>query len=453
MDRVDVAIIGGGPGGYLAAERIGQAGKKVLLVEKRQVGGVCLNEGCIPTKTFLYSAKIFDHVFRKGEKLGVVCKDAAFLHRSVVKRKDDVVKTLVSGVTDSVKKCKVKIVYANAELKKEERGFAVICGKDSYLADQVVLATGSEPVVPGIAGVREGMESGAVLTSRELLDLTEVPDNLVVVGGGVTGLEMAAYFNIAGSNVTVVEMMDFIGGPIEREASTVLQKNLEQLGLKFYLGSKVCDVSNHIAKLKKGSEMFKIPFDKLLMCVGRKPLFNVPGLLEMGLNMEKGAIVTDEKCTTNVPGLYAVGDVNGKYMLAHIAYREAEVAANNILGIADEMNYSVSPGVIYTQPEVAFAGMTEAQAKERGLNVVTKQADINQNGRHIAECGMSNGFIKIVLDEKQNIILGATLISSYASEIIYALALMIQNKIPVESIRKTIFPHPTVCEIIREVIF
>ena len=317
----------------------------------------------------------------------------------------------------------------------------------------MILATGSEPVIPGIPGVSEGILDGSVLTSREILDLKEIPKELVIVGAGVIGIEMAAYFNIAGSRVTVVEMLEQAGGPIDKDAAEVLQKELEKKGIRFHMKSRVCDVSNNTALVGQDGKQIKLPYDKLLMCVGRKAVTDVPGLTELGVYTERGAIVTDERCQTNIPGLYAAGDVNGKYMLAHVAYREAEVAVNNIIGIADWMDYSAIPGVIYTQPEVSFAGLTEQQARDTGMDIQIKKVTINMSGRHIAEHGMSEGFCKLVIDRKKQIIVGASLVSAYASEIIYAVTLMIQNKIPLESIRRSVFPHPTVCEIIREAVF
>lgn len=452
MEQYDVAIIGGGPAGYLAAERLGQAGKKTLLAEKRALGGVCLNEGCIPTKTLLYSAKAFNYASNGGH-LGVRTNAAALDHASVIRRKDEVVKTLVGGVQASVKKCGATMLFAEASVRAENGGFTMLCEGQSYHARNVILAMGSSPALPNIPGLLEGVETGSVLTSREALCLDEPPKRFVVVGGGVVGLELAAYYNAAGSSVAVVEMMDFVGGPIDADAAHVLKTNMEQAGVAFYTGSKVTDVSNRTAVVQTADDTLSLPYDKLLVSVGRKPNTDFPWLKEMGVYMERGAVVTDDTCATNLPGLYAVGDINGKSLLAHTAYREAEVAVNRILGIADAMDYSAIPGVIYTMPEVASVGISEAQAKELGLAISIKKASINNSGRHIAECGMSSGFIKVVLDEKKGILLGATLVSAYASEIIYALTLIIQNKIPIQSIQKTIFPHPTVCEIIREVIF
>lgn len=453
MEQFDLAIIGGGPAGYLAAERASEAGLKTLLIEKREVGGVCLNEGCIPTKTLLHSAKLYQHTAKDNDEFGISGNNSVLHHDRVIKRKQEVIQTLVDGVKTSLKKHKVKIVYAEASLFKEATGFKLCCDAESYLANYVLLATGSEPIIPNIKGINEGLANTSILTSREILKLTEVPKNLVILGAGVIGLEMAAYFQNAGSQVSVIEMMDQIGGAIDQDAAFVLQKNLESLGIKFYLNSKVFDLSNQCAHFEKDKEETIIPYDKVLISVGRKPALSVPGLDKIGLQIEKDAVITDNTCATNIPGLFAAGDINGKYMLAHVAYRETEVAINNILGQKDIMDYTAVPGVIYTQPELAFAGLSEQQAIENGIEIITKKESINHSGRHIAEHGLSSGFIKLVIDKKKNIIIGATLLSAYASEIIYSLVLMIQNKIPIENIKRTIFPHPTVSEIIKEALF
>lgn len=453
MKTYDIAVIGGGPAGYLAAERAAEAGKKVILAEKNAVGGVCLNEGCIPTKTLLHAAKIFEYGQYKGKEFGVSCENPRLHHPRAIARKQDVVKTLVGGVSSALARKGIDIIQTEAGLRKEDNGFVLTCGNETIRTSKALIATGSEPVIPNIPGVAGGLADGSVLTSREILEMREIPEQLVVVGAGVIGLEMADYFSIAGSRVTVVEMTGHIGGPIDMELSQTLQRNLENMGIHFVLGSRIFDVSGSTACVKTPSGTQEFPYDKLLMCMGRKPSLNIPGLSGMNLYMEHGAPVVDKHCETNIPGLYAAGDVNGKYMLAHVAYREAEVAVNHMMGKADEMNYTAIPGVIYTQPEAAFCGLTEQQATEKGIQTIVKKASINLNGRHIAENGLSGGFCKLVLDGKGQTILGASLLCSYASEIIYPLTLMIQNKIPLEGIKRTIFPHPTVCEIIRETIF
>ena len=453
MEKYDVIIIGGGPAGYLAAERATEAGLKTLLAEKNEIGGICLNEGCIPTKAMLYSAKAFAYADEKCAWLGVQCGNAVLDHTEVMERKQEVVGTLVGGVRQALKRKGVKVVSAEASIKRDGAEFIVQCGKEAYAGSHVLIAAGSVSIIPKIPGVEQGIKDDSVITSREALDLKEVPGKLVIVGGGVIGLEMGAYFSAAGSQVTVIEMLDHIGGEIDEEASALMKELMEKKGISFHLGSRVTDVSDNTVTFETGGQQQKLSYNKLLLSIGRKPVSDIGGLKELGVLIEKGAIVTDEQCQTNVAGIYAAGDVNGKYMLAHVAYREAEVAINNIAGLRDAVDYSAIPGVIYTDPEVAFAGMTMRQAQEKGIKAAVKTVSVNMSGRHVAEKGLSDGFCKLVIDEKKGVIIGVTIVSAYASEMIYAVTLMIQNRIPVESIKRTVFPHPTVCEVIREAIF
>lgn len=453
MQEFDVIVLGGGPAGYNSAEYAAHHGKKVLLIEKKNLGGTCLNAGCIPTKTFLYAAKMYHYANGAGEAYGVTAKDAALNHAAVVKKKDEVVKTLVQGVSSKLRRGKIKVVTGTARMEKQGDQLIVSTEEESFAGKDVIVATGSAPAVPPIEGVKEELERGTVMTSDEILEMTEIPAKLLIVGGGVIGFEMAAYFQEAGSKVTVIEMMDKVLGANDREVSGLLQQELEKKGVTFYLSSGVTKLSKGVVTFTRDGKIDVAAYDKALMCVGRRPNSNVEGLAELGVQIERGAIVTDEHLCTNIPHVYAIGDVNGKAMLAHVGYREGEVAVNHILGIEDAMSYDAICGVVYTSPEAAFVGMSEEQAKAAGIACEVKKASINFSGRHVAENGISNGICKILIDKEKQVIIGAAIMSSYASEYIYSLALMIENKIPVESIKRTIFPHPTVCEVVREALF
>ncbi len=453
MQEFDVIVIGGGPAGYNSAEYAAHHGKSVLLVEKKNLGGTCLNAGCIPTKTFLYASKMYHYASGAGEAYGVTAKDVTLDHETVVKKKNEVVKTLVQGVAGGLRRGKVKVVTGTAKVSREGEKLIVSAGEESFAGKDILIASGSAPAIPPIEGVKEELERGTVVTSDEILDMTEIPAKLLIVGGGVTGFEMAAYFQEAGSKVTVIEMMDKVLGANDREVSALLQQELEKKGVTFYLSSGVTKVSKGVVTFTRDGRIDVAAYDKALMCVGRRPNSNVEGLAELGVQIERGAIVTDEHLCTNVPHVYAIGDVNGKAMLAHVGYREGEVAVNHILGKEDRMSYDAICGVVYTSPEAAFVGMSEEQAKGAGISYTVKKASINFSGRHVAENGMSSGICKILIDKERDVIIGAAIMSSYASEYIYSLALMIENRIPVESIKRTIFPHPTVCEVVREALF
>ncbi len=449
----DLIVLGGGPAGYLACERAAHEGYKVLLFEKRNVGGVCLNEGCIPTKTFLYSAKLKDGA-EHGDKYGVVHGDVSLDHAAVVKRKDKVVKTLTGGVGSMLKGLGVEWIKAPAKITgRTANGYEVEAEGTKYEGARLLIATGSEAAMPPIDGLKEQFEAGFALTNREILAMTEVPKELVVIGGGVIGLEMASYFTSAGSKVTVVEMLEQCGGPIDSEIAKLLVKNYEKKGVTFKMGCRVTKIEKDGVQFEKGGKTEKIKADKLLVSIGRVPNTADIGLKNIGVLMERRAVVTDEYMKTNQPNVYAAGDVNGYSMLAHTAYREAEVAVNNMLGKKDRMKYNAIPGVIYTNPEVAGVGETEQSAKEKGLDVTVKSISMRYVGRYVAENEGGDGICKIVVDNKWNKLIGVHMITNYASEIIWGADALIAKEMTIDEIKKIVFPHPTVCEIIREAIF
>lgn len=450
----DLIVIGGGPAGYLAAERAGHAGLNVLVIEKREFGGVCLNEGCVPSKTFLNSAKVVDYA-NHAANYGVKVEGKAVVdQKAVVERKNGVVKMLVSGVKAGLKKNKVTTNVAEAFIEgKCAEGFSVKAGDEKFVAKRLLIATGSAPVVPPIPGLKEELASGLVLTNREILDLQEIPKTLVVIGGGVIGLEMASYFSSVGSKVVVVEMLDKIAGPTEKEVSAILQKSLERKGVVFNLGCKVTGIEKDGVVFERNGKSEKVKADKILLSIGRRAVTKDIGLENIGVNTERGAIVTDDRMMTNVANVYATGDVNGKIMLAHTAYRESEVAVNNMLGKKDLMRYNVIPSVIYTNPEVGSVGETEESAKAKGIDVKVVSIPMTYSGRYIAENTVLDGICKLVVNKKTNTLIGAHIIGSYAGEFIVAVSAMIDLEVDIENIKKLVFPHPTVCEIVREAIF
>ncbi len=454
MEIYDLVVIGGGPAGYLAAERAGHAGLKVLVAEKREFGGVCLNEGCVPSKTFLNSAKVADYA-NHAANYGVKVEGRAVVDQKfVVERKNSVVKMLVSGIKAGLKKNKAVMKNAEAYIEgKAEDGYKIKVGEEEVIAKRLIISTGSAPVVPPIAGVKENIQSGLVLTNREILDITEIPERLVVIGGGVIGLEMASYFSSVGSKVTVVEMLNKIAGPTEAEISAILQKSLERKGVEFKLGCKVTGVEKDGVVFEKDGKSEKVLADKVLLSIGRRAVTQGLGLENIGVNLERGAIVTDDTMRTNVANVYATGDVNGKVMLAHTAYRESEVAVNNILGKKDRMRYNVIPSVIYTNPEVGTVGETEESAKAKGLDVKVVSIPMTYSGRYVAENTTLDGICKLVMNKKTNTLIGAHVIGSYAGEFIVSVSAMIDLEVDIENIKKLVFPHPTVCEIVREAIF
>lgn len=447
-EKFDLIVLGGGPAGYVAAERAGHAGLSVCLFEKNALGGVCLNEGCIPSKALLNSAKIYENALG-GKEFGVIAGDIRLDHEAVMRRKEKVRRKLVAGVGAQMKANHVTVVTGEAAIAgRSADGFTVSCAGSEYICKNLIIATGSQPVLPPIDGLKDSLASGFAITNREVLSLPEVPARLAIVGGGVIGLEMAAYYSTAGSKVTVVEMLDHIAGPTEAELSAMLLAELKKQGVEFMLGARVTAIGGGKVVSDKG----EVEADKVLVSIGRRANSAGIGLETLGVYTERGAVVTDERMATNVPGVYAAGDINGKSMLAHTAYREAEVAVNNILGKRDTMRYGAIPSVIYTHPEVASVGLTLQAARAAGIDAVETKLPMAYSGRFVAE-NTGEGICKVITDKKTRVLLGVHMLGSYSSEIIYGAAAMIEMQLRVEDIKEIVFPHPTVSEIIRETIF
>ncbi len=451
--QYDLIVLGGGPGGYLAAERAGEAGLRTLLVEKRAIGGVCLNEGCIPTKTLLHSAKILDYA-KHGEVYGVSCEAPVLHHETVLNRKDRVVKKLVAGVNAGLKKNDVDVKLETGMITgKSADGILVSAGGETYTGARLVIATGSQPVIPPIPGLWEAMKSGFALTSGGMLQLRELPARLVIIGGGVIGLEMAAYFAAAGSQVTVVELMPKIAGAMDGDISSVLQRNLERRGVVFRLGAKAARLETDAVVMEKDGAGTRLPCDRVLLSIGRRPSIQDIGLEKLQAVTGRGSIVIDDQCLTNVPNVYAVGDCTGRSMLAHTAYRQAEVAVNTMLGKKDRMRYCAVPGIIYTNPEVATVGLTLKAARAAGRDAAAVSLPMNYAGRYTAENERGDGICKLIFDRTHKTLIGAHMAGGPSSEFILSCGILIETEMTLSHMKELIFPHPTVCEIIREAIF
>lgn len=453
MAIYDLIVIGGGPGGYLAAERAARAGLSVLLFEKRALGGVCLNEGCIPSKALLNSAKTYEHALHAAS-YGVTVTGVSIDQRKVVERKDGVVKKLVAGVKAKMRSHGVSVVMAEAVITgKTAEGFTLRAAGTDYTAQNLIIATGSSAAVPPIPGVQENLGT-FVLTNREILDLTEIPGKLTVIGGGVIGLEMAAYYAAVGAKVTVIEMLDHIAGATDREIGLMLQRELERKGVTFLLSHKCLSVEpGKVWAEAPNGEKVAVEADKVLLSIGRRANIQGIGLETIGVNVNRSGILTDARGRTNVSGVWAVGDVNGHHMLAHTAYREAEVAVNDLTGKPDMMRYHANPSVIYTQPEIASVGKTEEECREKGIDYEVRKLPMVYSGRFVAENEDADGLCKIIVDKKRRTVLGVHLIGAYSGEIIWGAAEMIETQMRVTDARQIIFPHPTVSEIIRETLW
>lgn len=445
----DIAIIGGGPAGYNAAEKAAINGLKTVLFEKNAIGGVCLNEGCIPTKTLLYSAKLLDNM-KGASKYGILeGEQAGFDLGKIISRKDKVVKKLTGGVKMKLTSSGVEIVEGVATLLGDKSDkIRISCNEVEYVVKYVLVCTGSDTIIPPI----KGLADVAYWTSKEALEIKELPKSLVIIGGGVIGIEFASFFNSMGVKVTVIEMMPEILGAMDKETSAMLRKEYAKKGIDFHLNTKVTEVSPEGVTIEKDSKTSIINADRILLSVGRKANTDKVGLSNLSVEILRNGVKVNEYMQTSHPRVYACGDITGYSMLAHTAIRESDVAVNHILGIDDPMSYKAIPGVVYTNPEIAGIGKTEEELKAAGTYYQVLKLPMAYSGRFVAENELGNGLCKLIIDEEAKII-GCHMLGNPASELIAIAGMAIEQELTVDDFRKVVFPHPTVSEIIHESLF
>ena len=442
----DLIIIGAGPGGYEMAERAGHRGQNVLLIEKADLGGVCLNHGCIPTKTLLNSAKHYVHA-KEAPEFGVTTGEVSIDLKKVMAWKQEVIQTLRAGIAGLMKKSKVTVLKGEAKFigpGKVEVDGEVHEGKN------VVIATGGSPFVPPIPGA----DQEHVMTSKEILNLEELPKSLVVIGGGVIGIEFASFFSSLGVKVDIIEMLEEIIPFMDKKQAKRFRAALRGK-VDFNLGCKVTSIDGNDVKYtdQKGAEQ-SIHADIVLMSVGRVPNLGNMGFEEARLDFDRKGIKTDDQMRTNLPNVYAIGDVTGKSQLAHSATRMGEVALNTILGKADRFRTNAIPWAVYSMPEIAGCGLTEKQAKEAGFNPESATLPLMMSGRFLAENGKKGpGQVTVVKDADTDVLLGVHMFGGYSSEIIWGVAAMIESELRIQDIQEIVFPHPTVGEVIRSTMF
>lgn len=443
----DIVIIGAGPGGYVAAIKAAHMRAKVALIEKDKVGGVCLNAGCIPTKSFIKSAEIYQHAL-SADNFGIkIPKEAiSFDWQQILNRKNQIVKRLTQGVKTLIEKNKIDLYIGEAKVNSPQ---SITVNNQEIKTKNIILATGATPAIPPIPGLKEALNSGFVLTSKELLDIPDVPKSLVIVGGGVIGIEFATIFSTFGSKVTIIEREENILLNVDDEVRTAFLRILKKAKIDVLTKANVTKFTTNEVFYNYQDQEQAITADKVLLAVGMKP--NTAGLEQLGLEIKNG-IVTNEHLETNIKGIYAIGDCNGKMMLAHVASAEGIIAVENIFGKNSKIDYNKVPSGIYSFPEIAMVGLTEQEAKQQNLDYTASKFPLAANGKALVE-GETDGFVKIITDNKLGEILGVHILAPHATDLISEGVLAMELEATVQEIANTIHPHPTLSETIMEAAF
>ena len=447
MKTYDVIILGAGPGGYVAAIKAAQKGLKTAIIEKEAIGGVCLNWGCIPTKSLLKSAKVYQQ-FLHAKDYGILVKNIEDITPdwpSIIKRKDKIVRRLTGGVKMLLKKNNVDIyegfgeVISNNEIKVND---------ETLKTKNFILSTGASPILPPIDGLKEAYESKFLMTSKELLDIDSIPKELVIIGGGVIGLEFATIFNSFGSKVTIIEREDKILLNVDDDVRDTMLKLIKKDKIEVLTESSVTKIgkSDVTYKNKNGEDM-TLKADKVLLSIGMKA--NLKGFESLKVKMNRNFVEVNEYMQTSIKNIYAIGDMNGKMMLAHVASHQGITAINHILGKSETMNYKQIPSAIYSFPEIAQIGYTEKEAKEAKLEYKTSTFPLQANGKALS-ANETDGFIKIIASKKYNEILGVHIVADNASDLISEAVMTMKLEGTADEIAHAVHPHPTISEVFNE---
>ncbi len=447
MADFDVAVIGSGPGGYVAALRAAQLGKTVCVIERDALGGVCLNRGCIPTKALAHSADVFEAA-KEGEKIGVLVGELSLDFAKMMAAKDAVVKKLTGGVGFLLGRAKVEVLAGQGRLLGRKKIGVTLSdgGEETVEADKIIIATGSEPARPAWLP----FDSDRLMTSDEALELTELPASVLILGGGYIGCEFASIFGQLGSKVTVVEMLGSLLPLMDADIGAEVTKALKRRKVKVHAGVKLESLEAGDGGVKATLEGGKtIKAERALICVGRRLLSDGLGLEDVGVQVDDGAIQIDEHCETSVAGIYAIGDVTGKMQLAHVASAQGIVAAQHAAGQESKIDYRCVPAAVFTHPEVGTVGLTEQEAAEAGYKVKTGKFPLQALGRAIA-IGEPSGFVKLVADEETGQVLGLHMVGAHASDVVAEGALALSLEATVKELALTIHAHPTLPEAVME---
>ena len=441
-----LAIIGGGPAGYTAAEKASKAGKDVVLFEQNALGGTCLNVGCIPTKSLLYGAKQYYNATHAA-KYGVTAENVTFDFAAMQKRKTIVVRKLVAGIKARLNNEHCTLVSGSAKVESRTDELVTIsCGDQIYEAENLMICTGSTNFVPPIPGIKD---NPAVWDSTDALAAAELPKSIIIVGGGVIGMEFATLYHELGIPVTVIEALPTILPNLDPEVVAVLADKYKKAGINILTSTKVEEINGE--RVKANGEWLEA--ERILVSVGRRA--NLQGLDALNdLELNRGAIVIDDFCKTNLPNVYACGDVTGKIMLAHVAARQAEVAVGRMLKVIplQRIAYNAIPSVVYTNPEIASVGITEAQAADLKIETEVRKLPMTFSGRFMAENEGETGLCKMIVDAKNHSVLGVHMIGNPCSEFISAASFAVRMGYTLAEFQQVVFPHPTVSEILHEIL-
>jgi dihydrolipoamide dehydrogenase len=447
--EVDVVVIGAGPGGYVAAIRAAQLGKKVVIVDRREIGGVCLNRGCIPSKALISAAHRYESA-QHGENIGITASDVKVDFAKVQQWKQSIVEKLTGGVGQLLKGHKVEIVSGEAFFNAPN--IVTVGSEDNatrYEFQHCIIATGSRPIE-----LKPFPFGGRILSSDEALALQEIPKSMVVIGGGYIGVELGQTFAKFGTKVTILEGAEHILPGFEKQLIQPVSKNLKKSNVDIFTGalaqtSEATDKDVTVT-FKVGEEEKSVTADYVLVTVGRRPNTNDIGLESIGLKMtDRGLIEIDNQCRTNLPNVYAIGDIVPGAALAHKASYEGKVAAEAIAGLDSVIDYKVIPAVVFSEPEIASVGLNETEAKEKGYHVLTGRFSFGANGRSLA-LDNTEGYVKIVADKETGVVVGSQIVGPEASNLIAELGLAIEMGATLEDIALTIHAHPTLGEIVME---
>ncbi len=449
----DIAVLGGGPAGYVAAIRAAQLGANVALIEKDELGGVCMNVGCIPTKALIKSAEVYQSA-KNGKEFGVECENIKTNWQSAVLRKERIIKMLGKGISHLMDTNKITLIKGEGEIiSSSEISVRTAENEENTNVkfNKLIIATGSRPLVPTFI---KGCEQQGVLTSTDALSLNEIPSSIAIIGGGVIGIEFATLFAEMGAKVTVLELESHILPQEDNEISLQLERSLKRKGIKFELGAKAEEIlnidsqtqENLCVKYTHSGQEKTLAVQNVLIALGRT--YNSEIAQSLNLKTEKGYIAVDEYMQTSHENIYAAGDIVGGKLLAHLAYAQGRAAAENAMGIKSNVNYNAVPSCVYTTPEIASVGINESEATAQGINAKIGRFDFRVNGRALT-LGERDGFVKIVADEN-GVILGGQILGANASEMITELSLAVALKLTAEQIADIIHPHPAMCEAIWE---